>query len=91
MPRRLRNITATVIRQRFAATCMPLDPLAVGLPSPRWPQALQDKVGQNLLAAAVLIPIIRRREALSILRRADQFPWRQNGPRGCGYRRDGAA
>jgi len=67
MPRRLRNITATVIRQRFAATCMPLDPLAVGLPSPRWPQALQDKVGQNLLAAAVLIPIIRRREALSIL------------------------
>ena len=67
MPQRLRNITATDIRQRFAATRMPQDPLAVVIPPPRWPQALQDKLTSNLLAAAVLIPIIRRGEALTVL------------------------
>ena len=67
MPERLRNITATDIRTRFAVTRMPQDPLSIGMLPSRWPQALHDKVTRNLLAAAVLIPIIRRGKALTVL------------------------
>ena len=67
MPHHLRNITAAEIRQRFAGTAMPQDPLDVVIPPPRWPAALQRKLTSNLLAAAVLIPIISREESLSVL------------------------
>ena len=67
MPQRLRNITATEIRQRFAGTTMPQDPLDVVIPPPRWPRALQDMLTRDLSAAAVLIPIIHRQESLSVL------------------------
>lgn len=67
MPQRLRNLTATDIRVRFAATRMPDDPLAVAVPSHDLPQAVKDKLTRNLLAAAVLIPIVRRRGQLTVL------------------------
>lgn len=67
MPQPLLNITATEIRQRFAGTAMPQDPLDVVIPPPRWPQALQDMLTRDLAAAAVLIPIIQRQESLSVL------------------------
>ena len=67
MPQPLLSITATEIRQRFAGTAMPQDPLDVVIPPPRWPRALQDMLTRDLAAAAVLIPIIRRQESLSVL------------------------
>lgn len=67
MPHPLLNITATEIRERFAGTAMPEDPLDVVIPPPRWPAALQQKLTSNLMAAAVLIPIIKREESLSVL------------------------
>jgi len=67
MPQPLLNITATEIRQRFAGTAMPQDPLDVVVPPPRWPRALQDMLTRDLAAAAVLIPIIQRQESLSVL------------------------
>ena len=63
----LANITATEIRQRFAATAMPSDPLDVVIPPPRWPRALQEKLTRELLAAAVLIPIMRHEDKLTVL------------------------
>ncbi len=67
MPQQLLNITATEIRQRFAGTAMPQDPLDVVVPPPRWPRALQDMLTRDLAAAEVLIPIIQRQESLSVL------------------------
>ena len=67
MPPMLANITVTDIKQRFAGTTMPEDPLNVVIPPPRWPVALQQQLTSNLLAAAVLIPIIHREESLSVL------------------------
>lgn len=67
MPRRLRNITATDIKSRLANTAMPEDPLDVVVPPPRWPAPLQRRLTSDLIAAAVLIPIIHREDALSVL------------------------
>ena len=67
MPQHLPNITASEIRQRFAGTAMPEDPLDVVIPPPRWPVALQQKLTSDLIAAAVLIPIITREASLSVL------------------------
>jgi len=67
MPHRLPKITAPEIKRRFAGTSMPADPLDVVIPPPRWPVALQEKLTSNLLAAAVLIPIVFRDESLSVL------------------------
>jgi 8-oxo-dGTP pyrophosphatase MutT (NUDIX family) len=46
---------------------MPEDPLDVVIPPPRWPVALQQKLTSDLIAAAVLIPIITREASLSVL------------------------
>jgi 8-oxo-dGTP pyrophosphatase MutT (NUDIX family) len=67
MPQHLPKITASEIRQRFAGTAMPEDPLDVVIPPPRWPVALQRKLTSDLMAAAVLIPIITREASLSVL------------------------
>jgi len=67
MPQHLPNFTASEIRQRFAGTAMPEDPLDVVIPPPRWPVALQRKLTSDLMAAAVLIPIITREASLSVL------------------------
>jgi 8-oxo-dGTP pyrophosphatase MutT (NUDIX family) len=67
MPRHLLNITANEIKRRFSATTMPEDPLDVVVLPPRWPRALQEQLTSNLVAAAVMIPIIHREESLSVL------------------------
>ena len=67
MPPKPAIITTTDIKQRFAATAMPQDPLDVVVPPPRWPIALQEQLTRNLVAAAVLIPIIYREDSLSLL------------------------
>jgi len=67
MPKRLLNITAPEIKERFAGTAMPEDPLDVVIPPPRWPKALQEQLTHDLMAAAVLIPIICREQSLSVL------------------------
>ncbi len=67
MPQHLPNITASEIRQRFAGTAMPQDPLDVVIQPPRWPVALQRRLTSDLMAAAVLIPIITREASLSVL------------------------
>ena len=67
MPQHLPNIMASEIRQRFAGTAMPEDPLDVVIPPLRWPVALQRKLTSDLMAAAVLIPIITREASLSVL------------------------
>lgn len=67
MPRRPPDITANDIKRRFSATAMPEDPLDVVVPPPRWPKDLQEQITSNLVAAAVLIPIIHRAETLSVL------------------------
>ena len=67
MPPGMDAITATDIRQRFANTRMPRDPLAEVRTPPRWPRRLQDMISSDLAAAAVLIPIICRDHALTVL------------------------
>ena len=46
---------------------MPEDPLDVVVPPPRWPAELQEQLTRDLVAAAVMIPIIHRKESLSVL------------------------
>ncbi len=67
MPKRRLTLTATDIKKRFAGTAMPEDPLDVVVPPLRWPLELQHQLTRNLVAAAVLIPIIYREESLSVL------------------------
>jgi 8-oxo-dGTP pyrophosphatase MutT (NUDIX family) len=67
MSRPTTDMTATRIRQRFASTRMPEDPLAVAIPTADWAKAFHDKLAGELLAAAVLIPIVCRDARLSVL------------------------
>lgn len=67
MPRQRLVITPTDIKRRLAGTAMPEDPLDVVVPHRRWPAPLQRELTRDLIAAAVLIPIVRRRDALSVL------------------------
>ena len=62
-------ITAAEIKRRLAGTSMPADPLKVVFPEtkPRIPQAVRDLMVKELTPAGVLIPIIERGAALSIL------------------------
>ena len=66
MPKSHLKLTATDIKERFAATAMPEDPLDV-VPPRRWPADAQRELTRDLVVAAVLIPIIRRKHALSVL------------------------
>lgn len=67
MPKAYLNLTAADLRKRFAGTGMPRDPLHVVALPPRWPAEVQRKLSSNLIAAAVLVPIIERQEFLSVL------------------------
>ena len=69
MPRDTPMITATEIKSRLAGTRMPADPLKVVFPEtkPRIPQAVREMMVAELTPAGVLIPIIERGAALSVL------------------------
>ena len=66
MPKDHLNLTATDIKRRLAGTAMPEDPLDV-VPPERWPARAQKEITDNLVPAAVLIPIIYREHSLSVL------------------------
>lgn len=69
MPGSLKAISAVDIRQRLAATRMPEDPLAVDMSviNSSMPSSLTRDLATNLRPAGVLIPIIERPDALSVL------------------------
>ncbi|MDX1406088.1 MAG: CoA pyrophosphatase [Woeseiaceae bacterium] len=60
------NLTASDIKERLAGTIMPDDPLDV-VPPARWPRRAQRQISNKLIPAAVLIPLIPRQGALSVL------------------------
>ncbi len=58
-----------MLRDRFAATSLPDDPLDVVMPPglKRWPHALRERLGGTLTPAGVLVPVMERPDGLSIL------------------------
>jgi 8-oxo-dGTP pyrophosphatase MutT (NUDIX family) len=66
MPKDPLNLSATDIKRRLAGTAMPEDPLDV-VPPERWPSRAQKEITNNLVPAAVLIPLIYREHSLSVL------------------------
>ncbi len=62
-------VSVAHIRQRLAGTSLPADPLHVDLQQAlqRWPQGLLEKYTSRLQPAAVLVPIIVRDDAMSVL------------------------
>lgn len=58
-----------LLRERFAETQKPEDPLDVVMPPglKRWPHAMREKLVGPLKPAGVLVPIMERREGLSLL------------------------
>ena len=69
MPDSLKAISAAEIRRRLAGTRMPADPLAVDMAdiSNRMPDSVVSKLATDLRPAGVLIPIVERRQSLSVL------------------------
>ena len=53
-------ITASLLRERFAGTCAPADPLDVDMPrgSEHWPVGMRRRLTETLTPAGVLIPLI---------------------------------
>jgi 8-oxo-dGTP pyrophosphatase MutT (NUDIX family) len=62
-------LTADALRERFADTRLPGDPLDVTMPPglSRWPHAMRQRLAGPLTPAGVLVPIMQRTEGLSIL------------------------
>ena len=62
-------LTAALVRQRLAGTRAPRDPFDVVMPpgSERWPAVERERIREALRPAGVLIPVIDRREGLSVL------------------------
>jgi len=67
--RKRESLSADWLRERFAETCLPEDPLDVTMPagSERWPAAMRDQLAATLKPAGVLIPIMERAASLSVL------------------------
>jgi len=63
------SLTADLLRQRFASTVLPDDPLNVSLPpgGENWPASLQEQLATTLTPAGVLIPVMQRATELSVL------------------------
>lgn len=53
-------ITTSLLRERFAGTCEPVDPLDVVMPrgSESWPAGMRERLSTTLTPAGVLIPLI---------------------------------
>lgn len=62
-------LTAATIRERLTGSGAPADPLAVVLPPDldSWPGALRERLARDLKPAGVLIPIIQRPDACTVL------------------------
>ncbi len=67
--RKREPFTADILRERLAGTRLPVDPLDVVMPpeSERWPASMREKLAATLKPAGVLIPVIERVAALSVL------------------------
>lgn len=67
--RKRESPTADWLRERFAETRLPEDPLDVTMPagSERWPAEMRDQLAATLKPAGVLIPVIERTASLSVL------------------------
>lgn len=65
----LERVTAEFLREHFAATRLPRDPLAVRMPpeSDRWPTGMRKRLRAELKPAGVLIPIVERETSLTVL------------------------
>jgi 8-oxo-dGTP pyrophosphatase MutT (NUDIX family) len=63
------SLSATALRERFAGTELPADPLDVAMPPGlrRWPHAMREKLAGPLRPAGVLVPIMQRPDGLSVL------------------------
>ena len=63
------SLSAAALRERFASTELPDDPLDVAMPPGlrRWPHAMREKLAGPLRPAGVLVPIMQRPEGLSVL------------------------
>ncbi len=62
-------LTSDHIRQRFAGTRLPKSPTDITMPpgSSRWPEPMREQLTASLKPAGVLVPIIEREDALSVL------------------------
>ncbi|MGI9224930.1 MAG: CoA pyrophosphatase [Woeseiaceae bacterium] len=67
--RKRESLTADTLRERFADTRLPEDPLDVTMPSgsERWPATMRDRLTATLTPAGVLIPVMERSATLSVL------------------------
>ncbi|ANO51306.1 CoA pyrophosphatase [Woeseia oceani] len=63
------DLTATRIKERLQHTRLPADPSRVDpeLDGRDWPRVIQDRFAGALQPSAVLIPIVERREGLTVL------------------------
>lgn len=69
MPGSSKALSAGKIRERLSGTSMPVDPLAVDMShlGRRFPDSLARSLAGNLRPAGILIPLIERHDALSVL------------------------
>ncbi|HEX7060643.1 MAG TPA: CoA pyrophosphatase [Woeseiaceae bacterium] len=65
----MQPLTAAELRRRLAGTALADDPRHVVLPPEfdRWPAELRQRVPRRLKAAGVLVPVVDRRDGLSVL------------------------
>lgn len=63
------SLSVATLRERFAGTELPADPLDVAMPPGlrRWPHAMREKLAGPLRPAGVLVPIMQRPRGLSVL------------------------
>ena len=64
-----RRFTVDALRERFAGTRLPEDPLDVMMPPGlrRWPHAMREQLNIPLKPAGVLVPIMQRPDGLAVL------------------------
>jgi len=63
------ELSSDLLRTRFRGTELPDDPSSVELPdgSDDWPASLKDELSTGLKPAGVLIPVLARRDGLTVL------------------------
>lgn len=63
------QITTALLRERLAGTRLPADPTDVTMPpgSENWPADMRKALSESLQPAGVLIPVIERRNSLTVL------------------------